>query len=159
MGIFAVPIWLENSLEGFLVITGFKGAEEKRLFEILSYLNLPEKTIQESLEGLQTLQKKDLFYIQRLLTILTEEALELFKEEKEKSKKEVSKYKDFIGESPSIQFLFRVLEKIKAHNKPLIIEGEKGTGKELLQNFFINVPPRPINLFWCKTAALLKKTF
>ncbi len=76
-------------------------------------------------------------YIEKPFDI--EEILKLISRALESNeKKEIITTEKFIGESTIIKTLFKKLEKIKSTDITILIEGESGTGKDLIANYIHN---------------------
>ena len=148
--IFVVPLLVNDSLEGFVVCTGFKNQNEKRLTELLSYLNFPQKWIKNELSKLKVINSNDRVYIKKFLSVLAEESFLLFQQQqrhrnmiqKLRGQVMLENYEGMIGKSPNMQFLFKVLKKIKRSESTILIQGENGTGKELIARAIYKESPR-----------------
>lgn len=148
--IFAVPLLIDSNLEGFVVCTGFKNQNEKRLLEILSYLNFSPEWIEREFSRLKNVNPSDRTYIKEFLSVLAEESFLLFQQQQKQRKMIqqlrgqmlLEKYEGMIGKSPSMQFLFGVLKKIKRSESTILIQGENGTGKELIARAIYRESPR-----------------
>lgn len=138
--IFAVPLLINEDLEGFVVCVGFKKQNEKRLIELLSYLNFSKEWIESELFRLKTVSSEDRGYIKKFLSLVAEESFLLFQQQQKQRKMIqqlrgqmlLEKYEGMIGKSPNMQFLFGVLKKIRRSESAILIQGENGTGKELI---------------------------
>ena len=138
--IFAVPLLVNGDLEGFVVCVGFKKQNEKRLMELLSYLNFSKEWIENELSRLKTVSSEDRDYIKKFLSLVAEESFLLFQQQQKQRKMIqqlrgqmlLEKYEGMIGKSPNMQFLFGVLKKIRRSESAILIQGENGTGKELI---------------------------
>ncbi|GAB4373939.1 MAG: sigma-54 dependent transcriptional regulator [Calditrichia bacterium] len=53
-----------------------------------------------------------------------------------------SRYEDIIGQSPAMQQLYQMIEKVAAETSSVLIEGESGTGKELVARAIHRKSPR-----------------
>ena len=150
LNIFAVPLAVNQSLEGFVVCAGFKNNNEKRLTEILSYLNFSEEWTENQLSHLKAVTVMEREYIKKLLSLLAEESFLLFQKQQNdrrliqslRGRALLDKYEDMIGKSPNMQFLFGVLKKIRRSESPILIQGENGTGKELIARAIHRESPR-----------------
>ena len=148
--VFAVPLIVDSSHEGFIVATGFKNDNEARLEKSLQYLQLPPEWIEKELKKLKTLSETDLSYVKKLLLILAEECFSLFQErqqqkhliEKLMEERSPHKYEELVGKSPSMQFLYGILNKIRKFESTILIQGEHGTGKELVARAIHAQSPR-----------------
>jgi DNA-binding NtrC family response regulator len=77
-------------------------------------------------------------------------------EEKTESPSAQTRFGRFVGASPEIQRLYPTMERIAASDIPVVIEGETGTGKEVLAESLHELGPRaagPFVVFDCTTVA------
>lgn len=138
--VFAVPLLIQDSVEGFVVCAGFKNQNEKRLTELLSYLNFSDEWIKAEIACLKEVHSNDRGYIKKFLSVLAEESFLLFQQQQKqremiqrlRGQMLLEKYEGMIGKSPNMQFLFGVLKKIRRSESTILIQGENGTGKELI---------------------------
>lgn len=70
-------------------------------------------------------------YLCSLLEIIAQEALDSLKD-KQGEPSHSTRYPDIIGNSPKLQELFRLLDKVIESDSTVLIQGENGTGKELI---------------------------
>jgi len=141
LDLFVVPLNLkEHKSRAFLVATGFSPKKEKELKSALLYLGLSDSAVEKSLQNLKHFSSADEVYVQRMLRILSEEFFTLLQEKKKQEKiikklsqnKANNSYGELLGQSPAMQYIFNVLEKLKNYDSNLLIEGEHGTEKQLL---------------------------
>ena len=125
--------------QAFLVTVGFFPKREKELKQALSYLSLSKKAIEQKLNSLRKLSSTDEVYIQKMLKILAEDFLNIFKKQQGKQEEKrktvnnpIRAYGYMMGQSSSMQYIFNVLNKIKNYDGCVLIEGAPGTGKRLL---------------------------
>lgn len=151
LNLFIVPFILKNTpLEACLVATGFAPKKGEALYQSLSYLGLSKKAIEQKMKSLKKLSPADEVYIQKMLKILAEEFFNLLQEKQQQAllieklnrKKPSPSYGRMIGKSPSMYYIFNILEKIKHYDTSLLIEGENGTGKRLLAKTIHNQSSR-----------------
>ena len=148
--IFVVPLLINENLEGFVVCTGFTNHNEKRLEGLLSYLNFSPEWIETELSQLKNIDPNDRTYIKKFLSVLAEESFLLFQQQQKQRKMIqqlrgqmlLEKYEGMIGKSPCMQYLFGVLKKIKRSESAILIQGENGTGKELIAWAIYRESPR-----------------
>jgi DNA-binding NtrC family response regulator len=77
-------------------------------------------------------------------------------EEKVESASNQARFGRFVGASPEIQRLYPTMDRIAASDIPVVIEGETGTGKEVLAEALHEAGPRgsgPFVVFDCTTVA------
>lgn len=139
--LFTAPLELkEGPFQAVLVATGFAPKKEEELYQSLLYLGLSKEVIEQRIKGLKKLDSSDKIYMQKMLTILAEEFLQLLKEKNKQEnliselnyKNSFKKNGQLIGKSSAMQYIFTILKKIKNYDSTILIEGEKGTGKRLL---------------------------
>ena len=150
--IFAIPIIVNDSLEGFVVTTGFMPQDRNRLSAVLDYLKKEKKWQETEIARLKQPTQRDLVYLKKLLCILVDESLSLYEQKKEqrllkKFKNTGNENQEVIGKSVSMQFLCNVLDKIKQSEKPLLIQGERGVGKKFLAEMIHVNSPRKAESF------------
>ena len=127
-----------NSPQAFLIAGGFFPKREKEFKQALSYLSLSNKAIAQKINSLKKLSPTDEVYIQKMLKILAEEYVLSVQRQQENSSNSEEKsntirnYGYMTGQSPAMQYIFNVLNKIKNYDGCVLIEGEPGTGKRLL---------------------------
>lgn len=143
LDLFAVPLNFKlkagSSAQFFLVAVGFFPKRNKEFRQALSYLSLSEKAVEQKIQSLKKLSVADEIYVQKMLQILAEELNCFQKQPSEaiepKAKKfnnSVRAYGYMMGQSPAMQYIFNVLNKIKNYDGCVLIEGASGTGKRLL---------------------------
>ena len=144
IGIF--PITVENSFVGSVVALGFlKGEEEAgRLTEVrerLAAFGASGEMIEQSLTKVLCLGDQDKEHFLELVELVAHEIvvlhLEISSREdriRELNKELGSRYKydNMIGKSKPMQNLYALLDKIKAADTTVLVQGENGTGKELI---------------------------
>ena len=125
--------------QAFLVAVGFFPKREKKFKQALSYLSLSDKAIDQKIKSLKKLSSTDKVYVQKMLKILAEEFFSAFQKIQEESAAPktpdhppIRSYGYMTGQSPAMQYIFNVLNKIKNYDGCVLIEGESGTGKRLL---------------------------
>ena len=131
LSILAVPIFKESHWAGLLGVTGFvETSEQKEKTKPL----LKNHNIEDT--DIKILDKKELFYLEEIASSLASEflfALESKKQSEVHLKKlSHSSYSGMIGKSPMMKNLYLLLEKIKNTDSSVLIQGENGTGKELI---------------------------
>ena len=155
LDLFITPLILKNSaVQGALVATGFAPKKEKELRQSLLYLGFSKKAVERDMAYLKKLSASDEVYIQKMLKILAEECFALLTE-KEKNRQIIKNLNQvhysspfIIGQSPAMQYLMGLLEKIKNYEGPLLIEGEKGAGKKLFAKTIHTQSPRSKKAFY-----------
>ena len=141
--LYITPLVFKNKVRGFLVATGFKPENLKRLKEALLYVEVTPSEIEKELKNLKELEEKDIFCIQKLLSILAEESFLLFKEKLSQEQNFYSKAcSQLIGASPSMKYITSLIEQIKTSEKNVFIHGEPGSGKTFLAQQIHENSPR-----------------
>ena len=144
VGIF--PITIENDFMGTVVATGFfrDQANPQRMGEVrdrLAAFGQSGDSIEQALGKLRYLDDDDRTHFCELVQLVAEEVvtlhLEITRREdriRELNKELGSRYKydNMIGKSKPMQSLYALLDKIKGADTTVLIQGENGTGKELI---------------------------
>lgn len=144
VGVF--PITIENDFMGTVVATGFfrDQSTPQRLAEVrdrLAAFGIASDAIEASLAKLRYLDDDDRQHFCELVSLVAEEVvtlhLEITRREdriRELNKELGSRYKydNMIGKSKPMQGLYALLDKIKSADTTVLIQGENGTGKELI---------------------------
>ncbi|MCX6128790.1 MAG: sigma 54-interacting transcriptional regulator [Proteobacteria bacterium] len=144
--VISVPISVKGEFLGTVFGDGFivedSAAAQKVL--IASYLerDFPERRdLLSKIENLPVLSTKELHYLTELINLVVDEILVMHRYlDDEKSKvSELSKelgqrygFDRMIGKSMAMQDLYRLLERICDSETTVLIQGENGTGKELI---------------------------
>lgn len=144
VGIF--PILIENDFVGTVVATGFFREEHHtpRLEEIrerMAAFGMSADTIEKCLSKLKYLEDKDRTHFCEVCELVAQEIVTLHLEitSRENRIKELNKelgnrfkYDNMIGKSKPMQSLYALLDKIKGADSTVLVQGENGTGKELI---------------------------
>ena len=151
LDIFSVPLLAEDSLKGFVAATGvLKSNGAAKTEEALRYLRFSEEWIKRETQKLKKPGQAETNYIKNFLSILAEESFSLILE-RQKQKRTIrqmklsqafSSYEGIVGKSSPMQFLYNILEKIRKYDSSILIEGESGTGRELLARTIHAQSPR-----------------
>ncbi len=140
------PIMIENDFMGTVVAMGFfkEQNSEQRLQEVrerLAAFGASNDMIEKSLGKFKYLDDSNREHFCELVNLVAEEVvtlhLEITRREdriRELSKELGSRYKydNMIGKSKPMQSLYSLLDKIKTADSTVLIQGENGTGKELI---------------------------
>jgi len=133
MSVLAVPVFSNQKWRGLAGVLGFVSRKEQiaRLKSVAESFNIYNfsSTIIDS---------NQLEIMKAVISSLTQEIILV--DELEKSKKRLkdqflnssNKYGELVGNSQSMQMLYSVLERIKGSDSSILIQGENGTGKELV---------------------------
>jgi two-component system response regulator HupR/HoxA len=140
------PIIIENDFMGGVVCVGYlkEGVTEgqkKELAKALGHFNLPHQEIDHAVAKTRSLGKEELSYFGELSDLVSQEISTLHKEISSREdrinelNKELGiryKYDSMIGKSKPMQDVYGMLDKIKNSESTVLIQGENGTGKELI---------------------------
>jgi transcriptional regulator with PAS, ATPase and Fis domain len=141
-----VPIIIENEFMGNVVAMGFlKDADvTNRLNEIrerLAAFGANNEVIQGTLGKVKSIESQDREHFLQLVELVAQEVVTLHLEitSRENRIRELNKelgsrykYDNMIGKSKPMQTLYNLLDKIKSAESTVLINGENGTGKELI---------------------------
>ena len=141
-----VPIMIENDFMGTVVAMGFiKDAQgQQRLQEIqerLAIFGASGDVIEQSLAKIKYVEDQDRDHFLELVELVAQEIVTLHLEitTRENRIKELNKelgsrykYDNMIGKSKPMQNLYALLDKIKGAESTVLVQGENGTGKELI---------------------------
>jgi two-component system response regulator HupR/HoxA len=143
VGIF--PIVIENDMMGTVIATGFlKDSSEGRLSEVrerLAAFGASSDVIEHSLSRIKVLEDLERNHFIELVELVSQEIVTLHLEitTRENRIKELNKelgsrykYDSMIGKSKPMQSLYALLDKIKGADSTVLVQGENGTGKELI---------------------------
>lgn len=141
-----VPILIENDFMGTVVAMGFFKDENnaQRLAEVrerLAIFGASGDIIEAALGKLRYVEDQDREHFLELVELVSQEIVTLHLEitSRENRIKELNKelgsrykYDNMIGKSKPMQTLYSLLDKIKSADSTVLIQGENGTGKELI---------------------------
>ena len=144
VGIF--PILIQNDFVGTVVATGFfrEQGQAPRLEEIrerLAAFGMTADTIEKCLSKLKYLEEQDRLHFCEVCELVAQEIVTLHLEitSREDRIKELNKelgnrfkYDNMIGKSKPMQSLYSLMDKIKTADSTVMVQGENGTGKELI---------------------------
>lgn len=144
IGVF--PISIENDFMGTVVAMGFfkDSKDPQRPHEVrdrLAAFGGSGELIEQSLGKLKYLDDEDRAHFCEVVNLVAEEVvtlhLEITRREdriRELNKELGSRYKydNMIGKSKPMQALYGLLDKIKSADTTVLVQGENGTGKELI---------------------------
>lgn len=140
------PIMIENDYMGSVVAMGFLKDENEmnRLTEVrerLAAFGCNNDMIEQSLSKIKGLDDQDREHFVELVELVAQEIVTLHVEitTRENRIRELNKelgsrykYDNMIGKSKPMQSLYALLDKIKTADSTVLIQGENGTGKELI---------------------------
>ena len=139
-----VPILIDNDFMGSVVAMGFLKEEEGRLQEVqerLAVFGASTEIIEQSLSKIKYIDDQSRQHFLELIELVAQEVVTLHIEitTRENRIKELNKelgsrykYDNMIGKSKPMQNLYSLLDKIKGAESTVLIQGDNGTGKELI---------------------------
>ncbi len=141
-----MPIYIENECMGMVVAMGFfKDAEiTNRIAEMrerLAAFGATNEVIQSAISKIKHVEDQDREHFIELVELVAQEIVTLHLEitSRENRIRELNKelgsrykYDNMIGKSKPMQTLYNLLDKIKQAESTVLIQGENGTGKELI---------------------------
>ncbi|RYZ91186.1 MAG: nitrogen fixation protein NifA [Proteobacteria bacterium] len=144
IGIF--PILIQNDFVGTVVATGFfreqnNGPRLEEIRERLAAFGMSADTIEKCLGKLKYLEEVDRLHFCEICELVAQEIVTLHLEisSREDRIKELNKelgnrfkYDNMIGKTKPMQSLYSLMDKIKAADSTVMVQGENGTGKELI---------------------------
>jgi transcriptional regulator with GAF, ATPase, and Fis domain len=141
----AIPIVVDEEYFGAVIALGYrKDSSEKANSEYLSQtkvLGFSDGEAQEAYRGLKNISSPETQYFRELSELVAQEIVTLHKEISSRDNRiqELNqqlggryKYESMIGKSKPMQDLYSLLDKIKASESTVLIQGKNGTGKELI---------------------------
>ena len=139
------PITIDNDFMGTVVAMGFmKDQSPQRLAEVrerLAAFGAGNEIIEGALSKIRCLEHADREHFVELVELVAQEVITLHVEitSRENRIRELNKelgsrykYDNMIGKSKPMQSLYALLDKIKGADSTAMIQGENGTGKELI---------------------------
>jgi transcriptional regulator with PAS, ATPase and Fis domain len=156
-----VPIVIENEFMGHVVALGFlKDAEApQRLAEVrerMAAFGANNDVIEAALAKVTAVEDQDREHFVELVELVSQEIVTLHLEitSRENRIRELNKelgsrykYDNMIGKSKPMQNLYNMLDKIKLAESTCLIQGENGTGKELIARAIHYNSPRKDKAF------------
>ena len=139
------PISIDNDFMGCVVATGFlKDQNPQRLSEVrerMAAFGCSNDLIEASISKVKCLDGPDREHFVELVELVAQEVITLHVEitSRENRIRELNKelgsrykYDNMIGKSKPMQSLYALLDKIKQADTTVLVQGENGTGKELI---------------------------
>jgi two-component system response regulator HupR/HoxA len=140
------PIMIDNDFMGTVVAMGFlkDASGQQRLAEIrerLAAFGASADVIDQGISKIKILDEPDREHFVELVDLVAQEVITLHVEitTRENRIRELNKelgsrykYDNMIGKSKPMQSLYALLDKIKTADSTVMIQGENGTGKELI---------------------------
>ncbi len=136
----AVPILLDGRYLGCVIAGGFstagQEAEERPLATArISRLPVAAEAVAPALERHPRLSLTDVGYLTELMELVAEEAVAFLTETSrlpEEAAAAPGRYAPIIGQAPQMLELYRVLDRVVESDTTVLVQGENGTGKELV---------------------------
>lgn len=155
------PILIDNDFMGGVICIGYykegiTDGQKKELAKALAHFNLPHHDIDVAVGRVKVLDKDELPYFSELSDLVSQEISTLHKEISVRDdrinelNKELGiryKYDSMIGKSKPMQDVYALLDKIKNSESTVLIQGENGTGKELIAKAIHYNSPRKDRVF------------
>ena len=155
------PIVIDSDFMGGVICVGYfrEGVTEgmkKELAKALAHFNLPHQDIDIAVGKVKVLDKDELPYFSELSDLVSQEISTLHKEISVRDdrinelNKELGiryKYDSMIGKSKPMQDVYSLLDKIRNSESTVLIQGENGTGKELIAKAIHYNSPRKDKVF------------
>ena len=136
-----------------------ENATEDEKAELVSHMvecGAPESDAKSAVDHLKPLSAIDVEYLQELVELVSEEITE-FHEEISKREQRIQelnselgdkyRYHMMIGKSKKMQGIYRLLEKVSTSEASVFVQGENGTGKELVAKAIHYYSQRKDNMF------------
>lgn len=141
-----IPIMIDNDMMGTVVAMGFlkDNAEAQRLQEIrerMAVFGASSQLIEQATSKIKYVDDQDREHFLELVELVAQEIVTLHLEitTRENRIKELNKelgsrykYDNMIGKSKPMQNLYSLLDKIRGADSTVLVQGENGTGKELI---------------------------
>lgn len=141
-----VPIYIENDFVGTVVAVGFfkTEGEKERINEVrerFGVYGLAPDLIEKSTSLIKYMKDEDRSHFVELVELVAQEIVTLHLEISSRENKITElnkelgvryKYDSMIGKAKPMQELYTLLDKIRSAESTVLIQGENGTGKELI---------------------------
>lgn len=141
----AIPIVVDEEYFGAVVAIGYKKEESDKapndFMAQAKVLGFSDMESNEAFKGLKAISAAELQYFRELSELVAQEIVTLHKEISSRDNRiqELNqqlggryRYESMIGKSKPMQDLYALLDKIKASESTVLIQGKNGTGKELI---------------------------
>lgn len=156
-----VPIIIDNEFMGGVVCVGYmkegvSEAQKKELAKALAHYNFPSQEIDIAVAKIRSLDKEETPYFHELSDLVSQEISTLHKEISLRDDRIAAlnnelgtryKYDNMIGKSKPMQDVYGLLDKIKNSESTCLVQGENGTGKELIAKAIHFNSPRKEKVF------------
>ncbi|MBC98451.1 MAG: nitrogen fixation protein NifA [Halobacteriovoraceae bacterium] len=133
-----------------------KEKEMKELMARMTEAGASDDEAKSCIEDLRILDESDVEYLHELVELVGEEIVEFHEEitKREHRIKELNselgdkyRYHMMIGKSKKMQQIYHLLEKVSSSEASVFVQGENGTGKELVAKAIHYYSPRRDNMF------------
>jgi transcriptional regulator with PAS, ATPase and Fis domain len=155
------PIIIDSDFMGSVICLGYfkdntTEGQKKELAKAMAHYNLPNSEIEHAVSKIKHLDKEELPYFSELSDLVSQEISTLHKEislrddrinELNKELGTRYKYDSMIGKSKPMQDVYTLLDKIKNSESTVMVQGENGTGKELIAKAIHYNSPRKERAF------------
>lgn len=157
----AAPIFVDGEFKGSVfaasyVPSSFTAEEEDKVINKFVECGALSADAKLAVEGLARLSLQEKDYIQELVELVAEE-ISTFHSEISKREERIQelnselgskyRYHNLIGKSKKMQVIYKLLEKIQNSESTVLIQGENGTGKELVAKAIHYHSPRKDRVF------------
>ncbi|NCN27532.1 AAA domain-containing protein [bacterium] len=156
----AFPIIVDNEYLGGVVAVGFRtdksGKMPKAFATQLGALGVSEEEAKKGFNAVKHIPDSEMQYFRELTDLVAQEIVTLHKEiaSREERIQDLSNqlggrysYASMIGKSKPMQELYSLLEKIKESESTVLVQGDNGTGKELIAKAIHYNSPRKDKVF------------
>ena len=164
LNLFIVPIQIQSWTAGFVVAGGFLYSDENPQNKVEQWrkLRVLEKEIAQSKEWLPQVPLSDKMHFMDLMEMVAQEITAVQQEFMEKTHKDSTvdtphsvSYGGMVGQSNIMRHLYNLLDKIKHSHNTILIQGENGTGKELIAKSIHQNSPRKNQAFIAQNCSAL----
>lgn len=143
---FVAPINIDNAFSGMVLATGFftedtVELEKESLYRTLRDFGYVTTDIEKAVSSINTITNDQIGYFRELVELVASE-VETLNEEISSRENKISelnkelgtryRYDNMIGKSAQMQEMYNLLDKIKNSHSTVLIQGDNGTGKELI---------------------------
>lgn len=156
-----IPIIIDNEFMGGVLCVGYlkdgvTDVQKKELAKAMAHFNFPSQEIDHAITKLHVLEKEESPYFHELSDLVSQEISTLHKEISLRDDRIQAlnaelgiryKYDNMIGKSKPMQDVYALLDKIKNSESTCLIQGENGTGKELIAKAIHYNSPRKEKVF------------
>jgi len=169
-----MPIMVNEKCFGAMIGSGMKMSNGKCLeqewyINEITKLGIDKTLVQQGYNNLKKVNEHSEAYALDFVELIAKDAITFYrmlqkKEETIKNQSELlkrffnGKYKSIIGRSPAIRKTINTMELIEGSESPVLLEGETGTGKELLAAAIHYDSPRKDKMFVIQNCSTFSDT-